>query len=129
MEDKNLVNTTPVVEEVATDGSKKKKTLLLIIAIGIIIIAIVVGVVLVGMKNKDAELSSLDDAITSIESLFSDTEDIDNEMGDLPEDFLEAESVSTEEIDNSISDLDEQMDELDTLDEDYELESSDVGLE
>ena len=54
MEDKNLVNTTPVVEEVATDGSKKKKTLLLIIAIGIIIIA--VGAIVFGLESVGAGL-------------------------------------------------------------------------
>ncbi len=127
MEDTKLenspVSTEPVVQNVAK-GNKKKIWIIL----GIALVVIISGIFVAFMLIKNSKLSLIDGAITSIEALFSETEDLDTEIGDLPENFLEAESVSTQDVDDAIDDLDFQIKELDSIELDFDLEAADVGL-
>ncbi len=42
--------------------------------------------------------------------------------------IFDSEVVDTQEIDSSIDEIDEQLENLDTLDSDFSLEESDIGL-
>jgi len=128
MEDIKFPGSTENVVADSKDKPKSKKGFLLIF-LGVALVGLLaLGVFWLGIKDKEAKLSSIDDTLTAIDSLSNETEDVEKDFSDLPEDFIDAEPVSTQEIDTSLAELDTLMEELDGLDTDFELEASDVGL-
>jgi hypothetical protein len=97
---------------------------------------IILGILLVGgiavvysfVIRKDNLRSYIDEVIISNDTYLTETEDIDEEVTDLPEDFLDSEPVSTEDVETTIEELDAQLEELDNLDADFNLDATDVGL-
>lgn len=101
--------------------------MLFLLALALIAL-VVMGYLLIGKESKEDDVSFLDSIVISNDTLLDQTDDIEEQLEDLPEDFLDSEVVDTQEIDSSIDEIDEQLENLDTLDSDFSLEESDIGL-
>lgn len=109
------------------DISKKSKKPIFLIILGILLVGGIVAVYFFIIR-KDNLLSFIDEIIISNDTYLTETEDIDEEITDLPEDFLDSEPVSTESVDTYVEELDAQLEELENLDADFNLDATDVGL-
>lgn len=109
------------------DISKKSKKPIFLIILGILLVGGIVAVYFFIIR-KDNLLSFIDEIIISNDTYLTETEDIDEEITDLPEDFLDSKPVSTEGVDTYVEELDAQLEELENLDADFNLDATDVGL-
>ena len=105
----------------------KKFPMLILLAVALVGF-IVLGYFALGKENRENSLSFIDDIVISNDTLLDETEDIEEQMEDLPQDLLDSEVVDTQEIDSSIEELDTQLEQLDNLESDFVLETFDVGL-
>lgn len=128
MEDKKKQESMTLKESVTTKSCPVSKVPLLFLLALALIALVVLGYLLIGKEAKEDDVSFLDSIIISNDTLLDQTDDIEEQLEDLPEDFLESEVVDPEEIDSSIDEIDEQLENLDTLDSDFNLEESDIGL-
>ncbi len=115
------------VNEGAEDISKKTKKPILLMILGILLVGGIVAVYLFAIREDNLR-SYVDEVIISNDTYLTETEDIDEEVTDLPDDFLDSEPVSTEEVDTSVDELDVLLEELDSLDTDFNLDATDIGL-
>lgn len=107
----------------------KRKRLGLFISFGILGLILIGGIVFVFLyTNKDTKIAAIDDTVTSIGDFLTNTEGIDKDVADLPENFLDAEVVSTTDVDKSVSNIDTQLKELDSLSTDFDIQTTDIGL-
>ena len=111
----------------AEDIPEKTKKPILLIILGILLVGGIVAVYFFVVR-KDNLRSYIDEVIISNDTYLTETEDIDEEVTNLPDDFLDSEPVSTEEVDTSVDELDALLDELDSLDTDFDLDAADIGL-
>lgn len=109
------------------DIPKKTKKPIFLIILGILLVGGIVAVYFFIIR-KDNLLSFIDEIIISNDTYLTETEDIDEEITDLPEDFLDSEPVSTESVDTYVEELDAQLEGLENLDADFNLDATDVGL-
>ena len=109
------------------DIPKKTKKPIFLIILGILLVGGIVAVYFFIIR-KDNLLSFIDEIIISNDTYLTETEDIDEEITDLPEDFLDSKPVSTEGVDTYVEELDAQLEELENLDADFNLDATDVGL-
>ncbi len=110
------------------EKSKSSKVPFLIL-LGVVLVGLIVlGYFIVGKESREDALSFIDSILLSNEEYLNETENMDEEIPDLSEDFLEAEVVSTDEVDSAVDDLDEQIESLGNIDTDFELDEEDVGL-
>jgi flagellar basal body-associated protein FliL len=115
------------VDEGIEDAPKKTRKPILLIILGILLVGGIAAVYFFVIR-KDNLRSYIDEVIISNDTYLTETEDIDEEVTDLPEDFLDSEPVSTEDVETTIEELDAQLEELDNLDADFNLDATDVGL-
>lgn len=115
------------MNEGVKDISKKSKKPIFLIILGILLVGGIVAVYFFIIR-KDNLLSFIDEIIISNDTYLTETEDIDEEITDLPEDFLDSEPVSTESVDTYVEELDAQLEELENLETDFNLDATDVGL-
>ncbi len=128
MEDKKKQESMTLKESVMKDDNKRKNIPLLFLLAIALVALVVLGYFVIDKEAREDAVSFLDSIVISNDTQLNETEDIDEQLADLPEDFLDSEVVDTQEIDNSIEELDTQLEALDSLDSDFELESTDVGL-
>jgi hypothetical protein len=115
------------VNEGVEDIPKKTRKPIVLIILGILLVGGIAAVYSFVIR-KDNLRSYIDEVIISNDTYLTKTEDIDEEVTDLPEDFLDSEPVSTEDVETTIEELDAQLEELDNLDADFNLDATDVGL-
>ena len=127
MEDTNVINQSVPVENVAGKKPKSKKTLVLLI-VGIVLAVLVLAVLIYAYIKKESPLTLINNAIVSVDTMLEDTGNLDGDLTDLPENLLDSDAVSEDDIDNSLTDLENQLDMVGGLDEDFDLDASDVGL-
>ncbi|HRX43679.1 MAG TPA: hypothetical protein P5059_00295 [Candidatus Dojkabacteria bacterium] len=128
MEDKKKQESMTLKESVMKKSCPISKVPLLFLLALALIALVVMGYLLIGKESKEDDVSFLDSIVISNDTLLDQTDDIEEQLEDLPEDFLDSEVVDTQEIDSSIDEIDEQLENLDTLDSDFSLEESDIGL-
>lgn len=115
--------------EAVVSKEKKNGRKALFISLGVLGLVLVAGIVVVFLyAERNNRIASIDAAVTSIGDLLTNTEGINNEVADLPDNFLDAETVSTSDVDKAVSDIDSQLKSLDGLNADFDLQLSDVGL-
>jgi len=124
---KEKVNEIPkVVTEVKSLQSKK---FLYLLPLAIVMLALVILGYFWGRKEShDDLLTFIDNILLSNENNLNNTDNIDTELLDLPEDFLESEVVQEEVVDIALEELDEELKKLSSLESDFSLDTSDVGL-
>lgn len=115
--------------EAVVSKEKRNGRKALFISLGVLGLVLVAGIVVVFLyAERNNRIASIDAAVTSIGDLLTNTEGINNEVADLPDNFLDAETVSTSDVDKAVSDIDSQLKSLDGLNADFDLQLSDVGL-
>lgn len=115
--------------EAVVSKEKRNGRKALFISLGVLGLVLVAGIVVVFLyAERNNRIASIDVAVTSIGDLLTNTEGINNEVADLPDNFLDAETVSTSDVDKAVSDIDSQLKSLDGLNADFDLQLSDVGL-
>lgn len=71
-----------------------KGPLLFLLAL-VLIALVVMGYLLIGREEKEDDVSFLDSIVISNDTLLDQTDDIEEQLEDLPEDFLDSEVVDT----------------------------------
>lgn len=80
-------------------------------------------------ETRDSMISFVDSILLSNETHLNQTDNIDDELLDLPEDFLETSEVIEEEVvDIALEELDRELENISNLESDFTLDASDVGL-
>lgn len=80
-------------------------------------------------ETRESMASFVDSILLSNETNLNQTDNIDDELPDLPEDFLETSEVVEEEVvDTALEELDRELENISNLESDFTLDASDVGL-
>lgn len=114
---------------VIEEKSLQSKKFLYLVPLAIFMLALVILGFFWGRKEShDDFLTFIDNILLSNENNLNETDNIDKELLDLPEDFLESEVVQEEVADIALEELDQELKNLSNLESDFSLDTSDVGL-
>lgn len=127
MEENNTEQTntvSPLTNNIVEETKTKKPSFFLIILF-IVILILALFITLTPKKDLNKDLNT---TIELIDTSFNETQDIEYQLLDLPEDYLTSESSNTNDIDNSINLIDEQLEELDNIENEMNISNDALGL-